>query len=316
MGQPLVYPNNAMMMHVIKMTLSTIVIISVLSPFIYGTIHKLKKQIVYVVYDEFTPCYEDWCINGGIQLGTWGFEIGDGSQYSASQKGWGNNEIQCYTDKYANAHVRPNPEKKGDGMLVISSVFNENATDCKWTSSRLVTKGKKSLKWMRLKHDKFCVSAKVEARIKLSMTSGAWSAFWMLPEPPKGNKTCLGCGVYGGWCNSGEIDIMEHRDTENKVIGNVRYNDTRGCANTPKYSQALDMEQWHVYTLDWTCRHIKLYVDGKLFMTYFPTDKNNKPFDQPFYMILNIAIGGDYPNSKIEETNNKMFVDWIKAYYL
>jgi hypothetical protein len=78
---PLVYPKNATIMHVTKMTLSTIVILCVLSPFIYGTIQKLKKHIVYVVYDEFTPCYEDWCMNGGIQLSTWGFEIGDGSQY-------------------------------------------------------------------------------------------------------------------------------------------------------------------------------------------------------------------------------------------
>lgn len=316
MGQPLIYPENAQRVHAIKMAMSTIVIMCVLLPFIIGTLAKFKKEISFVINDDFVPCYDDWCFNGGIQVGTWGFEMGDGSQYSYQQKGWGNNELQCYTDKYANAHVQPNPEKKGDGMLVISSIYDKNATDCKWTSARLITKGKKSISWQKDRYNQICVSAIVEARIKVPLTSGAWSAFWMLPEPPKSNKTCLGCGVYGGWCNSGEIDIMEHRDTENKAIGVVRYNNTYECTNSPNYSPKVDMEQWHVYRLEWTCTHIKWYIDDVLFQQHKAEDKHNKPFDQPFYMILNLAVGGIFPNSKVEEVTSRMYVDWLRAYYL
>jgi hypothetical protein len=315
MGQPLIYPENPKRTHSIKMVVSTVVIACVLLPFIIGTLAKFKNDIYFVINDDFVPCYDDWCFNGGIQVSTWGFEMGDGSQYSSQQKGWGNNELQCYTDKYVNAHVQPNPEKKGDGILVLSSIYDKNATNCKWTSSRLVTKGKKSISWQKDQYNQICVSSVIEARIKVPLASGSWSAFWMLPEPPNSNRSCLGCGVYGGWCNSGEIDIMEHRDTENKVTGVVRYNNTYECANSPSYSPPVDMDQWHVYRIEWTCTHIKWYIDGVMFQQHIAVDKYNKPFDQPFYMILNLAIGGDYPNSKVEEVNSKMYVDWVRAYY-
>jgi hypothetical protein len=316
MAQQLIYPTNQTTKHTIKMILSTVLIVLILLPFMLGTVHKFKKTLQFVLNDDFVPCYNDWCLNGGIQLSNWGFEIGDGSQYSYQQKGWGNNELQCYTDKYQNVHVEPNPEKKGDGMLVISSVYDANATSCQWTSARIVTKGKKSISWKKDKYNLFCVSARIEARIKIPLHSGAWQAFWMLPEPPSGNRSCLGCGVYGGWCNSGEIDIMEHRDTENKVIGVVRYNDTKGCSNGPQYSQPLNMDKWHIYSIEWTCKHIKWYIDGVLFHTHNAVFADNEPFNQPFYMILNQAIGGDFPNSKVEHVNSKMYVDWVKAYYV
>jgi hypothetical protein len=318
MGQPLVYPENAKITHILKMIISTAVILCILFPFIYGTLQKLKKEIVFVIDDDFVPCFTELCFNGGIQESTWSFEMGDGSQYSNKQRGWGNNELQCYTDKYANAHVEPNPEKKGDGMLVISAIHNQNASypDCKWTSSRLVTKGKKLISWQKDIEKNICVSARIEARIKLPMKNAAWSAFWMLPEPPKNNKTCLGCGVYGGWCNSGEIDIMEHRDVENKVIGTARFNDTYGCANNPQYSQPLDMDKWNIFSIEWTCTHIKWYINGILFKTHTSNNKFNKPFDQLFYIILNLAVGGDFPNNKIEEVTSRMYIDYIKAYYV
>jgi len=315
----LIYPENARRKHIIKMTLSILTSICILSPFMLQTYTKIfVKEIVYIINDNFTPCYYDGCINGGIEYSTWNFEVGDGSQYSQDQRGWGNNEVQCYTDRYENVHIEPNPDKKGDGMLVISSIYNENATNCKWTSGRITTKHKKNIIATKDKYNDFCISAHIEARMKIPRVGGSWSSFWMLPEPPKSNRSCLGCGVYGGWCNSGEIDIMEHRDVETKVFTNIRYNSsTESCVNNPVLSQEMDLSQWHIYKLKWTCDTITWYIDNVPITTWKPNAKDIKPFDQPFYMIFNLAVGGDFSNYKRpEEINSKMYIDWVKAYYV
>lgn len=319
MAKNLLYPENYKRQKAIKMSVSIFVVICVMSPFMLQTYKKIFiKEIIYVLNDEFKPCYYEGCINGGLDYSNWGFEVGDGSQYSQDQRGWGNNEIQCYTDRYENVHIEPNPEKKGDGMLVISSVYNENATNCKWTSGRITTKHKKTISPQKDKYNDFCVSAQIEARMKIPRAGGAWSSFWMLPEPPRTNSSCLGCGLYGGWCNSGEIDIMEHRDVETKVFTNVRYNNSAGnCANNPILSQEMDISQWHTYKLKWTCNEMIWYIDDVVIASWKPENNNIKPFDQPFYMIFNLAIGGDFSNyKKPEEINSKIYIDWVKAYYV
>lgn len=319
MATDLIYPENAGKVKAIKMSVSIFVVVCVLLPFMLQTYGNLfVKKLVYVIDDDFKPCYYEGCINGGVQYSTWSFEVGDGSQYSNDQRGWGNNEVQCYTDRYENIHIEPNPEKKGDGMLVISSIYNENATNCKWTSGRITTKHKKTIYPQKDKYNDFCVSSHIEARMKIPRTGGAWTAFWMLPEPPKSNKSCLGCGVYGEWCKSGEIDIMEHRDVETKIFTNVRYNSsTETCVNNPILSYELDLSQWHVYKLKWTCNEMIWYIDDIVMASWKPKDNNNKPFDQPFYILFNLAIGGDFSNyKKPEEINSKMYIDWVKAYYV
>jgi Glycosyl hydrolases family 16 len=319
MTTDLIYPENCRRKVVIKMTLSLLVVICVLSPFLLQTYTKIfVKEIVFIINDDFKPCYYEGCINGGIDYSTWNFEVGDGSQYSSNQGGWGNNEVQCYTDRYENVHIEPNPDKKGDGMLVISSIYNENDTNCKWTSGRITTKHKKNIVPAKDKYNEFCISAEIEARMKIPRIGGSWSSFWMLPEPPKMNRSCLGCGVYGSWCNSGEIDIMEHRDVETKVFTNIRYNSsTEACANNPVLSQEIDLAKWHTYKLHWTCDSVTWYIDNIPITTWKPSTNSMKPFDQPFYLIFNLAIGGEFSNyKKPEEINGTMYIDWVKAYYV
>jgi hypothetical protein len=207
----LIYPENYKRNTVIKFTMAMLLVLCILAPFLIATYNRIfVKDVVYEINDNFIPCYDDKCINGGIDMSIWSFEIGDGSQYSQDQRGWGNNEIQCYTDRYQNIHVQPNPDMKNDGMLVISALYNDNTTTCKWTSARLTSSLKKSISAKKDRYATYCVTAVIEARIKIPLAGGTSSAFWMLPEPPRNRRNCLGCGVYGDWCNSGEIDIMEH----------------------------------------------------------------------------------------------------------
>lgn len=312
----LIYPENFQRKRIVKFAMATVIVLCILAPFMTGTYKRIfVKPIMYEINDDFIPCYTDECINGGVDTSVWSFEIGDGSQYSQNQRGWGNNELQCYSDKYHNIHVRPNPDKKDDGMLVISAIYDANTTSCQWTSARLTSVLKRSIAAKKDRYATYCVSAIIEARMKIPLVGGAHSAFWMLPEPPRNRKNCLGCGVYGDWCNSGELDIMEHRDIEDKVIGNVRFNNTYECDNHPATSNALKLDDWHVYKLHWSCEDIKWYVDDVMYKHYKPI-KTMKPFDQPFHVILNHAVGGDFSNYKQPDIKNStMYVDWVRAYY-
>ena len=302
--------------------LSTGVVALFMLPFVLNSITSKQKTITYIFYDDFTPSWEDGFINDGINIGLWDFESGDGSSYSQGQRGWGNNELQCYTVEYENVHVEANPERKGDGLLAISALYNPKSTDgsCNWTSARITTKRKRSFSWIRDKYDLFTITMNIEARIKMPLNMGSWAAFWLLPEPPKRNATCLGCGVYGGWCESGEIDIVEHVNTANEITMGAIYNDTVCYSDNDVYDISVlgNVDDWHVYRIKWSSEYIKWYIDGYLVRTYYPAQSRtqNYPFNQPFYLIFNLAVGGYFPGYNITEQNHTMYIDWVKAYYL
>ncbi|HZL12236.1 MAG TPA: family 16 glycosylhydrolase [Prolixibacteraceae bacterium] len=186
--------------------------------------------------------------------------------------GWGNNEAQWYTvGNLQNTQV-------SDGTLKIIA-RQEPTSDKKYSSGRLTTKSKGDWKY-----------GKVEVRAKLPSGNGTWSAIWMLSSD----------NSYGGWPKSGEIDIMEQvgydPDTIHSTVHTEKYNHVKGTQVGKAIAVKTASAQFHVYTTEWDENEIRSYVDG---IFYFSFQKENSgfdawPFDQPFHLILNLAIGGDW----------------------
>ncbi|ADL52413.1 glycoside hydrolase family 16 protein [Clostridium cellulovorans] len=220
-------------------------------------------------------------------------------KYDLGGSGWGNEEKQNYTDSKENAKVQ-------DGKLIITAKkeryeFND------YTSARLLSKDS----WLY---------GRFEIKAKLPKGVGTWPAIWMMPKDSE----------YGSWPQSGEMDIMEHvgfdHGTVHATIHSQKY---YWKANTQKAAQIqvdnVDSE-FHVYSMEWTPHKIDFFVDGK---KYFTTeldlikDKEDGwkawPYDKPFYLILNIAVGGSWGGQKgIDDSifPQTMEVDYVKVYDL
>lgn len=208
----------------------------------------------------------------------WGYDIGAG--------GWGNGEAQYYTNRPENAVVQ-------GGVLKITAI-KENFSGSAYTSARLLTKGKFSFKY-----------GKVEARAKLPAGVGTWPAIWML-----GNNIST-----VGWPDCGEIDIMEHKGSElNKIYGTLHYpGHSGGNANGSTKIISNATTDFHKYSMEWSAAFIKIYVDDQLFHTF--ANSSSVPFNQDFFLILNVAMGGTFGGSIDPAfTNASMEIDYIRVY--
>jgi len=227
---------------------------------------------------------EEFDYTGTPSPENWGYDTGD--------HGWGNNELQNYTNNPENAFVK-------DGVLIIKAV----KTGEKWTSARLVTKNKRDFKYGR-----------VEVSAKLPSGVGTWPAIWMLSTE----------WVYGGWPESGEIDIMEHVGYD---VGVVHGTVHTGAYNHKIGTQVGDTihvpdfnENFHVYAIAWDAEKIDFFVDAQKYFTFKNDHKGDFatwPFDQAFHLILNIAIGGDWGGEHgIDPTMEQatMEVDYVRVY--
>ncbi len=212
-----------------------------------------------------------------------------------------NNELECY--RASNAYTE-------DGKLVLEAVKRKNETGTKdYTSAKLITKGKKS--W---------TNGKFEIKAKLPAGQGIWPAIWMLPQDDN---------IFGGWPSGGEIDIMEFLGHEaNKIYGTVHYGNphgsTQGSFKLPGADKFTD--DYHVYGMEWEPGEIRWYVDGRQYFTENSWYSGNTaeadyytypaPFNRDFYLILNLAVGGDWPGNPDETTSfpAKMYVDYVKVY--
>ena len=216
--------------------------------------------------------------NGGISP-DWVFETGSG--------GWGNNELQFY--RRENASVE-------NGNLVITA-RREDFGGQRYTSARMKTQGKKSFRY-----------GKIEARIALPSGSGFWPAFWML-----GNDI-----TSVGWPACGEIDIMEHINTEDKTYGTVHWQDNNG--NYAQYGGNLptNVNGFHTYTIEWNDQAIKWFFDGRQFHEVNIANGINgtSEFQNEFFLLLNLAIGGNWPGFNIDEGRlpAQMRVDYVRVY--
>ncbi|MEJ5189011.1 MAG: glycoside hydrolase family 16 protein [Breznakiellaceae bacterium] len=212
----------------------------------------------------------------------WTYDLGAG--------GWGNNEVQTYTNNRTNSYV-------SNGTLKIRAL-KENGS---WTSARLKTQGKYS--W---KH------GYIEARIKLPAGNGVWPAFWMLGN----NITSV------SWPRCGEIDVMEYSPGTtgvNKVFGTVHYATATGDHRYTSLGEKIDSTvttAFHTYGLRWTSTEITLYIDGQQVGTPFRKMADTPwPFDQEFFIILNVAMGGNLGGTIDPNLSQAiMEVDYVRVY--
>ena len=219
----------------------------------------------------------------------WSFAVGAG--------GWGNGEFQYYTDnRLENAHIE-------NGMLVITA-RKEDFMGQDYTSARLLTNRKGD--WLY---------GRFEIRAKLPSGQGIWPAIWMMPTDV----------TYGGWPKSGEIDIMELIGKEpSRVYGTLHFgapHDSKGGFYDLTAGQVF-ADDFHVFALEWEPTEIRWYVDGYHYQTqtrWFTSSTKGKfpaPFDQRFYLIMNVAVGGAWPGPPNETTvfPQSMLVDYVRVF--
>jgi beta-glucanase (GH16 family) len=216
--------------------------------------------------------------------------------------GWGNNELQFYTNRPENVSL------DGSGNLAIVAREDDSGQHachyeiCRYTSARIVTKGKVEFAYGR-----------VEARIKVPRGQGIWPAFWMLGANFPQVR----------WPLSGEIDIMENIGREPRTVhGTVHgpgYSGGDGIGRA-YHSDREFADDFHVYAVDWDPDAIRWYVDGELFSTLTPDDLRGHDwvFDHDFFIILNVAVGGYWPGNPDDTTEfpQTMLVDYVRVYQL
>lgn len=227
--------------------------------------------------------FEENFDGNSLNEANWNYELGNGCPNLC---GWGNNERQSYTEE--NAVV-------DNGHLIISAT--KKADD--YNSSRITTKGKMEFQYGR-----------VEVRAKLPLGKGIWPAIWML-----GNDID---GV--GWPNCGEIDIMEYVGKQPGVIyTSVHSPASHGATINSKQTRLPEVEkEFHVYRTDWTADQISFFIDNKEVYTFKPKIKSPEswPFDKPFYLILNMAIGGNFGGPEVDDSifPQDFIIDYIRVY--
>jgi len=213
----------------------------------------------------------------------WGYDLGNNN-------GWGNAELENYTSNTENVSL------DGNGNLVITAIQNGNA----YSSARVNTKGKFSQAYGRF-----------EARLKTPYGPGIWPAFWMLGA----NNDEV------SWPKCGEIDIMELKGQAPNAIAGTIHGPGYSAGGALSASYALKNSRfdldYHIFAVEWTEDQIDFYCDGYL---YNRIKKNEVPgewvYDHNFYLILNIAVGGNYVGFPTAQTPfpQKMIVDYVRVY--
>ena len=232
-----------------------------------------------VMQDEFDA-------DGAPDSDLWSYDIGRGNN------GWGNNELQYYTDRPENVIVE-------NGMLKITAI-QESFEGSSYTSARILTKGKYAKKYGRF-----------EARMQLPWGQGMWPAFWLLGQ----NIDEV------SWPNCGEIDIMENRGSEPTLISGALHGPgySGGEAIVRPYDFVNDRVDtgFHVYGIEWGSDYVNFYVDDVLYSQVTPENVTGDwVFDQPFYILINLAVGGDFggpPNGNTVFPQT-MLVDYVRVY--
>ena len=231
--------------------------------------------------DNYELVWSDEFNGNSLDTNTWNYEIGTGSW------GWGNNEQQYYTDRNI---------KVSNGTMKITAK-REDYGGMKYTSSRITTKNKKNFKY-----------GKIEARIKMPKFKGVWPAFWMLGA----NQDSV------GWPKCGEIDIVEAINDENLVYGTLHWFHDPGNNNADSGSSVAvaNRTEYHVYGVEWTADKLRWYVDGKVYRTMDVSNDSFSEVRKEYFVIFNMAIGGQWPGYDIDETAfpATMEVDWVRAY--
>jgi beta-glucanase (GH16 family) len=206
---------------------------------------------------------------------------------------WGNNELQHYTDRRENCYTE-------NGKLIIKAI-KENYENSQYSSARIMTKQKVNFYY-----------GKIEIRAKLPKGKGLFPAFWLLPTED----------IYGDSKKNGEIDIMEMLGDDPKVIyGVAHYSLKDKYKSWKKYNDKKTdfSKDFHVYSLEWSPRQLNWLIDSK---TYFSFDLENtfndgyNPYTNKFYLIMNLAVGGDWPGTPTDDAvfPASIEVDYVRYY--
>jgi len=253
-----------------------------------------KNEVEPVDEKDYEGYTLEWAeeFNTSISEQKWVYETGDGTDYGLAA-GWGNSEKQLYTSSSNNSLIQGD-----DGNSVLAIVAKKEAGEHQYSSAKLTTQGLKGFRFGR-----------VEARIKVPQGKGLWPAFWLLGD----NITDV------DWPGCGEIDIMEVIGHEpNLVHSSVHYTnaDNKVSSNTAAFDNGQNLaDDYHVYRLDWTPNSMKFMIDETIVQETL-IEADMKEFLRSFYIILNVAVGGNWPGLPDETTvfPQKMFVDWVRVY--
>jgi beta-glucanase (GH16 family) len=255
--------------------------------------------LAVLLFAAEVPCPTAWELSwsdefdgASLDPGKWVYAIGG--------NGWGNNELQYYTGRPANVYI-------GNGNLVIKAIketyLGPDGVTRNYTSGRICTQGRFSQTYGRF-----------EARMKIPSGQGIWPAFWMLGDD---HGTA-------GWPACGEIDILENVGHEPSII--------HGTIHGPGYSGAKGIgglyslpagkrfaDAFHLFAVEWEPDVIRWYVDDQLYKTLTPANLPRSTrwvFDHPFYLLLNLAVGGTWPGKPDDTTvfPQYMVVDYVHVY--
>ena len=246
--------------------------------------------------DGYTLVWSDEFDGEVIDSSIWSFDLGDGCDRGADLCGWGNNELQYYTDRPENARVE-------NGMLSITArrEFPAYLGRHSYTSARLVTKGKRDFTYGR-----------VDVRARIPETQGIWPAIWLLHSDT----------TYGIWPASGEIDIMESvGNRPEEVFGTIHYGHDfwRFSSVDTILPDGTFAEDFHVYSVLWTENCIQFLVDDAPYGAPFTRSSvlpTTWPFDHDFHVILNVAIGGNLPGNPGPSTRfpQTLDIDYVRVF--
>lgn len=247
----------------------------------------VQPVVTYSFSDE--PVWSDeFDYEGQPDSEKWGYDLGG--------DGWGNNELQYYTNDIKNASV-------ADGVLTITAI-KEQIENNEYSSARIISKDKGD--WL---YGRFEISAQLPTGV------GTWPAIWMLPTD----------WAYGDWPDSGEIDIMEHvgydQDVVHITVHTEAYNHGIGTQVGQNKTVSGVSTDFHKYRVDWTPEEISGFIDDVQIFN-FPNERTGSatwPFDKRFHMLLNIAVGGNWGGVQgVDETAfpTSMMIDYVRVYEL
>ena len=268
----------------------------------------------------WTLLWRDEFDGPALDRSKWDLDIGNGFfDYRGHQwvPGWGNEELQYYTDSAANIQV-------ADSLLTIRAV-KESLHGCGYSSARIKSRRRDGAPLFNKLYGRF------EFRAKVPWGKGLWPALWLLPQDDR----------YGGWAASGEIDVMEIAgEKPREVLNSIHYGSTfpKRMLHTHVHTLPDDgtVADWHVYAVEWEPGEIRFFVDevhtstenfwwscsqtadGQGLEARRATDLNPwpAPFDQPFYLVMNVAVGGNFPGVPNADTRfpAELVVDYVRVY--
>lgn len=219
----------------------------------------------------------------------WSYEKGDGCPELC---GWGNNELEYYVNSRGNLFFQ-------NGCMIIRAK-KQSQGGKQYTSARIKTEGKKTFKFGR-----------VDIRAVMPVGKGIWPAFWFMPEN----------SLYGSWPRSGELDMMEYLGHEpDKVYGTVHFGPGPGSKQISRNISADTRlnEAFHLYSLIWEEDKIQWLLDEKLYATITKTDLGDAvyPFNEEFYLIIRLAVGGNWPGNPDASTEfpQHLVVDYVRVF--